>query len=277
MKKFVIHTYDYDRGSGGIKVMHKLCDLLNKNGFESYLTPVFGNHDFRLCSEYDTPLAPQELLNNLDDSIVIYCEGIHYNPIHAKNIVRWILGMPKQEDMNTYSKSDLIYWFMEYYYNDYLGHKENILEVREFHDDIFVNKGLERKGSYFTIRKGTPTSFIHPPESPHISFERGRDLEGLAEIFNKSEKFYCYDNHTFFSTQAAMCGCTSIVVPDPEITKEKWIEGSRLHKYGIAYDVDDIPRALETLPLMHKEIEQMKLEMSENVIKFAKHCQNYFK
>ena len=66
MKKFVIHTYDYDRGSGGIKVMHKLCDLLNKNGFESYLTPIFGNHDFCLCPEYDTPLAPQELLDNFN-------------------------------------------------------------------------------------------------------------------------------------------------------------------------------------------------------------------
>ena len=60
----------------------------------------------------------------------------------------------------------------------------------------------------------------------------GRDLEGLAEMFNKSEKFYCYDNHTFFSTQASMCGCTSIVVPDPEITKEKWMEGRKKEWHG---------------------------------------------
>ena len=37
MKPIIIATYDYDPGSGGIKVMHKLCDMLNNNGFKSYL------------------------------------------------------------------------------------------------------------------------------------------------------------------------------------------------------------------------------------------------
>jgi hypothetical protein len=32
MKPFVIYTYDYDPGVGGIKVMHKLCHLLNQIG-----------------------------------------------------------------------------------------------------------------------------------------------------------------------------------------------------------------------------------------------------
>ena len=103
----------------------------------------------------------------------------------------------------------------------------------------------------------------------------------LIDIFNKTERFYCYDDHSFLNTQAALCDCISIVVPEhlehTEKDKERWLNGSPLHKYGIAFDIGDIPRALDTLPLMHKEIEKMKLEMNESVIKFAEHCQNYFK
>jgi hypothetical protein len=52
MKPFIIYTYDYSIGSGGIKVMHKLCDLLNKNGFESYLTPVgFDKGYYKISSD----------------------------------------------------------------------------------------------------------------------------------------------------------------------------------------------------------------------------------
>jgi hypothetical protein len=74
-----------------------------------------------------------------------------------------------------------------------------------------------------------------------------------------------------------MCGCISIVVPDPNVTKEQWLVGSRLSKYGMAYGEEDIPRALETLPLLFEEINKMNLEMDEQVIKFTEHCQNYFK
>ena len=73
-----------------------------------------------------------------------------------------------------------------------------------------------------------------------------------------------------------MCGCISIVIPDPNVTKEKWLNGSRLNRYGIAYGEEDIPRALETLPLMFKELTKINLEMREQVIKFAEHCNKIF-
>ena len=277
MKPFIIYTYDFDLGIGGVKVMHKLCDLLNNNGFESYLMPIYLRNEFATYSEYNTPIITNDILNNLDQAITIYPEGIKYNPLNAKNIVRWILGPSRQEDASTYAKSDLIYWYMDYYYNEYLGQKENKLQVSEFHEDIFKDMGYKRKGSCYTFRKSNPTTLIHPSDSTFIPFGAAGDLINLANLFNKTERFYCYDNYTFLYTQAAMCGCTSIVVPDPNVDKEQWLNGSPFNKYGVAYGEDDIPRALETLPLLFQEIEKAKLEMVEQVITFAKHCQNYFK
>ena len=257
--------------------MHKLCDMLNSNGYESYLMPIHLKEEFTVSAEYNTPIITQEILDNWDNCIVLYPEGIRYNPLGAKNIVRWILGPSVQEDAETYSKSDLVYWYMDYYYTDYLGQKDNKLYISEFHSDIFTNMGYERKGSCYTIRKAKPTQLVHPKDSFFIPFEAAGDLIGLANLFNKTEKFYCYDNYTFLYVQAAMCGCTSVVIPDPNVTKEQWLNGSRLNQYGVAYGEDDIPRALETLPLMFEEIEKIKLETNQQVIKFAKHCLNYFK
>jgi hypothetical protein len=257
--------------------MHKLCDILNANGYESYLMPIHIKDDFYTCSDYNTPLVTNEILNNLDNCVVLYPEGIRYNPLNAKNIVRWILGPSHQQDAETYSKSDLIYWYMDYYYTDYLGQKENQLQVTEFHSDIFKNMNYERKNSCYTIRKSKFTKYIHPENSKFISFDAPGDLIWLSNLFNTTEKFYCYDNYTFLYVQAAMCGCISVVIPDPSISKEKWIEGSWFNKYGIAYGEDDIPRALETLPLMFNEIKKVKLETNKKVITFAEHCQNYFK
>jgi hypothetical protein len=276
-KPFIIYTYDYSPGVGGIKVMHKLCDLLNKNGYESYLFPIHIREEFYTCSDYDTLIVTQDIINEIDNAIIIYPEGIRYNPLNARNIVRWILGPSQQQDAETYSKNDLIYWYMNYYYTDYLGQKENQLFISEFHNNIFTNLNQERKGSCYTIRKANPKQYHHPEDSIFIPFESAGNLIELANLFNKTEKFYCYDNYTFLYTQAAMCGCTSIVIPDGIKTKEEWLKGSRLSQYGVAYGEDDIPRALETLPLLFEEIEKINLETKEQVITFAEHCQKYFK
>lgn len=276
MKKFIIYTYDYSPGIGGVKVMHKLCDILNNNGYESYLMPIHINENFYTCADYNTPLVTNEILEDLDNCVVIYPEGIAYNPLNAKNVVRWILHYP-QRDEKTYGKEDLIYYINDYYYSEYLGQRENNLYVVEFHDDIFVDMDYERKGSCYSIRKAVDPKLIHPDDSIFIPFNSAGDLIGLADLFNRTKKFYCYDNHTFLFTQAAMCGCISIVVPEPGMTKHKWMHGSRLHQFGVAYGEDDIPRALETLPLLRQEINKVKTEIIENVLTFAKHCNTFFK
>ena len=276
MKPFVIYTYDYSPGIGGVKVMHKLCDVLNKNGFQSYLMPIHLSEYFHVCSDYDTPLPTPEVLNDIENCIVIYPEGIHYNPLGSKHVVRWILGPALQKDYSTYGNNDLIYYINDYYHNEELSKTVNNLYVVEFHDDIFTDMGYPRDGSCYAIRKGNPEKLIHPDDSINIGWNDVGNLTDLATLFNTTERFYCYDNHTFLFTQAAMCGCISIVVPDPMFTRNQWMHGSRMHKYGVAYGEDDIPRALETLPMLLSEIQLAKSEMEQSVIKFANNCQKYF-
>lgn len=275
MKPIVIYTYDFDLGIGGIKVMHKLCHMLNNLGYESYLMPIHMNPTFKVYYD-NTPVVTQEIVNNLRDCIVIYPEGIQYNPLGSKYVVRWILGPLDEAVAATWQTTDMILWYMDYYYKNEYGHQNNQLFVTEAHTDIFYNYNSVRTGTSYCIRKCKDPKFIHPEDSIFIPYHAAGNLIELSNHFNRVEKFYCYDNYTFLSVQAAMCGCISIVVPDGSKTKQEWISGSRLNQYGIAFGEDDIDRAIETLPLLMQEIKQIDLDTEQQIHIFINKCKELF-
>ena len=275
-KPIVIYTYDFDMGIGGIKVMHKLCHILNELGYASYLMPIHMSDTFQIYYD-NTPLVTHEILNDIENCIVIYPEGTQYNPLNSKNVVRWILGPPDNNVMLTWNKSDMILWYMDYYYNELVGQRDNQMFVTETHCDIFYNHNIKRSGSSYCIRKCKDPKFIHPDDSIFVPYHAAGNLVKLAKQFNQIEKFYCYDNYTFLYVQAALCGCISIVIPDGSKTKQEWLNGSRLNQYGIAYGEDDIGRAQETLPLLMQEIKQVDLDTKQQIHIFINKCKELFK
>lgn len=275
MKPIVIYTYDFDMGIGGIKVMHKLCHMLNKLGYESYLMPIHMNLVFHVYYD-NTPIVTQAILNDIENCVVIYPEGIRYNPLNSKNVVRWMLGPPDLDVCKTWNSSDMILWYMDYYYHDDVGQRNNQLFVIETHSDIFYNTNQQRSGTAYCVRKCKDPKFIHPENSIFIPYHAAGNLIELAKIFNQVQRFYCYDNYTFLSVQAAMCGCESIVVPDGTNTKEQWMNGSRLSPYGVAYGEDDINRATKTIPALMHEIEQINLDTEQQIHIFINKCKELF-
>ena len=103
MKKFVISTYGFDFGIGGLKVLHKLCHLLNENGYDAYLVPVDFNQPFAVYDQYNVKMVTEELLSNLTDCIVVYPESWYGNYLNAPNVVRWMIGPPSKPHIDTLS------------------------------------------------------------------------------------------------------------------------------------------------------------------------------
>lgn len=262
-------------GIGGIKVMHKLCHLLNELGYPSYLMPIHMGPTFNVYYD-NTPLITQDIFDDIENCIVIYPEGIRHNPLNSKNVVRWILGPPDISVAETWSSTDMILWYMDYYYDERIGQPDNRMFVMESHLDIFYDKKQLRSGSSYCIRKCKEPKFIHPNDSIFIPYHAAGNLVELANLFNTTEKFYCYDNYTFLYTQAALCGCISIVVPDNTKSKQQWLSGSKLNQYGVAYGEDDIDRAKETLPLLLKEIHQIDLDTKQQIHIFINKCNRLF-
>ena len=147
MKKFVISTHGFDMGIGGLKVLHKLCHLLNERGHDAYLIPLDFSHPFSVYEGYNTKMVTQDIMDNLDDVIVIYPESWYGNYLNAPNVVRWILGFPYKQHVDTWDTKDLWFWYLPYFFNgQFQTNADNILYVGETHRDIFYDMNLSRNG-----------------------------------------------------------------------------------------------------------------------------------
>lgn len=291
---FVIYSHQFYMGVGGVKVLHKLCHTLNSKGHNATLFPVSnGSPYYMVNEEYNTPIITQKQLDNINDSIVIYPEnlrGKEVNALNTKKFLRWLLNDPF-EYIPSWGPNDEIIYFVDLYklHKDPITKKiiENPksnfnknLCILEFHKDIFYNKNLPRKGSCFAYRKCPPEHRkpIHPSDSIEIHWNDVGYLVELADLFNRVERFYCYDDATFLSIQAAMCGCEVIVVPY-RFTKDEWLYNNvSVSKYGIAYG-DSEPELLHAKSTLHKlyeEIYNFETESDNQVDSFINDCKKIF-
>lgn len=280
MKKFIISTHGFDFGVGGLKVLHKLCHLLNENGYDAYLIPVHFDHPFTIYKEYNVKMVTQEILDNLEECIVVYPESWYGNYLNAPNVVRWMIGLPSEPHIKTWSDKDLWFWYVPQYITDvYNKNKDNVLYVGEQHREIFFDQKIKRDITCWTLRKAqdliTPNQYIHPKDGIFIPYQAAGDLVGLANVFNKSNKFYCYDNYTYLPIQALMCGTDSIVIPN-NFTKEQFINGFELNKY-IAFGLDDLNRAKNVRNEFYHHLDDIENKTINQLHEFVNKCYDYFK
>lgn len=280
MKKFIISTHSFDFGIGGLKVLHKLCHLLNENGYDAYLCPVNFDYSFASYDKYNVKMITQELLDNIGDCIVVYPESWYGNYLNAPNVVRWMIGLPSEPHVKTWSNKDLWFWYIPQYITKiYNKNINNFLYVGEQHREIFFNQNLERSINCWTLRKAqefiTPKQYVHPTDAVFIPYQSAGDLIGLSNLYNKSKEFYCYDNYTYLPIQALMCGVDSIVVPN-NFTYEQFMNGFELNKY-IAFGTSDLVRAKSIRNEFYNHLDEIENITIKQLHEFVNKCYDYFK
>jgi hypothetical protein len=92
----------------------------------------------------------------------------------------------------------------------------------------------------------------------------------LLKLFNTHKTFITYDNNTFHSTQAALCGAISIVIPDGKLNEKEWRRSTK-REYGIAYgnNKEQIDFALNTIDNL-KQLIKSELNRSHEEISFLR-------
>ena len=92
----------------------------------------------------------------------------------------------------------------------------------------------------------------------------------LLKLFNTHKTFITYDNNTFHSIQAALCGAISIVIPDGKLNEKEW-RNYKKREYGIAYgnNKEQIEFALNTIDNL-KELIKSELNRSHEEISFLR-------
>jgi hypothetical protein len=227
MRRFYsIMTPPFDPLSGGIRVMYGLYGWLLAKGEVAYLNARSDDHNF----------------------VAIYPEIYPAdNPTGADVVVRYILNRPGvmglygQPSPTVFSPSDKIYVFSRLY-DTFRVNKNHLLFLPILNLNLFKDQGRLRSKRCVFVGKGRDLPLPYTQGLMRITKEMAYDQQALADIFNKHEAVYSFENPTAMNEIARLCGCRVIFVPENATIKytlreleEKYEPGVE----GIAWGIDN--------------------------------------
>lgn len=295
---FVIWAPSWDENSGGKIALHTLCARLNQLGYRACLwpnsRPLLTLNSFRRTK----PLSIFKLITrfvrdyasylvrgrpsfsfgpftnvlatrrDLRNSIVIYPEIVSGNPLGAERVVRWCLHRPGHHSGKVnYSASDRFFFYLPEFYDSSLSKEDgNLLKVTYVNEAYKRTNFDPRTGSCFLVRKGLRRSLDrHPADAIQVD---DMSHEDRAAVFNSAQYLYSYDRYTFYTIFAVMCGCVPIYLPADDEVEPDISERSN----GLAYGVDDVPRAKRTAPALLDWVASFQAEETELIERFVRKC-----
>jgi hypothetical protein len=123
------------------------------------------------------------------------------------------------------------------------------------------------------LRKGKDRA--PPPEQLDGPVIDDLSHEETARLFNECEYCISYDMHTTYSVYAAMCGCKSVIVPEPGVSKQEWQSDSD-RVGGVAYGFDDLEAASKSPHAVREALLLRQTQNLENVSRFRNKVTAFF-
>ena len=238
--RFVIYSPSWRHNSGGIQVLHRLCHLLNSNGYSACITSE--SKPGWNCPLWDGTLS--------DDDYAIYPEIYTGNPLNAKHIIRYMLYYPWHHfGNNRIPKTELLIPYSMFIYPDsckncdYELPEDNILEVFISEPELFfINPSIKKDITSYWVSKSvreTVDKFNLPKGAVHI--HHGYSREDVAKTLQRSRVFYSFDVNSAMIIEACLCGAQVFLVTDNSKVVPYW--GMPTNEYAAHYnDTDRIHR-----------------------------------
>lgn len=288
--EFLIYAPAFDPGSGGVIVLHTLCERLNAAGVSAALWPNLRPVRSQLFSlagaramaahlgrggdrgfgrgPFPSPVADT---SDVADAIVVYPETVAGNPLRARNVVRWLLHRPGfHTDAVDFGPDDLFFHYTDAFADP--ARDSRLLRVTQVSAAYRQTNGSPRRGSCYLVRKGEGPLDRHPPGAVRVD---GLDHEAMAAAFNTAEFLYTYDPYTLYTLYAALCGCPSVFLPPPGMTRADWNSGERVP--GLAFGEEEKEWARRTRPDLVARLDRDLAEEADMLRDFVVRCRAHFR
>lgn len=236
----------YMRTSAGVRVLYKLCDLINKAGGSAfiYLRPHC-NHDLATSPMDVAPFLSRRVVDyhfqNKLTPIVIYPETINISKFDAPFRVRYILNYDNLLFQNEPLENDdfLLAYSAEISARISAARPLStiFLPVSDpvfYHPPIVENRigGVYYAGKFkyhfsgqtLPITDGLPEITRDRPDS--------QTPEQIRSLFQRAEVFYCYEDSAL-AIEAMLCGCPVVFLPNAHF--EKALGAQELAGLGYAW------------------------------------------
>ena len=289
---YYVVTPPYTRFSAGVKALHLLCHNLNQNGQSAYLIPIgdeslFHREDF--C-EIDllTPILTRSIaqyhFNKGLTPITVYPEIVSGAPYGGACVIRYILNFPGLLGGDaSYDPEEICFSYSKVLATT-TNKPENVLFIPTSDPRIFYppDGNARREGSCFYAAKYQNS---HHGKLFEVTYDSVEITSGktdsqtpteIAELFRKSEIFYTYEN-TALATEAALCGCPVVFLPNPHLTSIIATEELGTDGFAWGNSLEEVGRARETVPLAFSNYMQSINKFYEDLNAFIKKTQEHSK
>ena len=266
----------YTRYSAGVKVLHRLCHLLNVQGQSAFLVTCGVNPDL-VTPVLNDPIVDAHYRQKRTP-IVVYPERLAGNPLHGRCVARYLLNYPGLlGGPRAFEASDLLVWYTENMKKD-CQCDGPVLSISAVDAEVFIPppEGTRREGSCFYAGKFRRRSGeeLSPITQNSVEIPSGGDEEEsqdeLAALFQRSEVFYCYEASSL-AVEAVLCGCPTVLLPSrffskPVIDPMNWT--------GVAWgnSPEEVERARRTVGQARERYElwqQQTLDQLEGFVEWT--------
>lgn len=282
---YIVTAPTFHPNNGGAIFQHELVHALNSFGETAFLYPqptikqplrsrlsrmrrnpisYWYKQPYEVKPDLNTPIARR--WDFKPNSIIVYPEIVMGNPLRGKNVVRWLLYIPGLFHPYEFGKDDMFFRVGEITDLPEVTGGAPDLELWKINPAYRNENRPDRKGACYIVRKGRDKPRI--PQTADAIFMDDMSHAEMAEVFNQCEVFYSYDEASFYSQYAAMCGCVSIIVPGIFKSRAEWVAQHELGQYGVAYGLDDTEHAIATRHLVEGMLLQKQADGLETVKQF---------
>lgn len=255
-----IYSPPWRHDSAGIRVLHQLCDLLNRAGAPSWVVISNPSSEPFTNPRLATPVLSQELADHHEAAglrpTVIYSETVPGNPLGARRVVRYVLNFP-----------GLLGGAPSFYAGEFLlAYSLRIAEALGGCSTLFIPAvDLEeldalpeelRKSMTPLVYAAKHRAFVGEPDLAGIPdaieiHRGGRAGQARSQVLKELKAapvLYCFENSTI-ATESILLGTPVVFVRNPFLSAV--IAEYELGEFGWCWsdDVAGLLRAQESLPL----------------------------
>ncbi|WP_083679811.1 glycosyltransferase [Stutzerimonas balearica] len=257
---YYIHAPDYRRSSAGIRVLHLLCDALNRSGQEAYISAGVLNPELMTC-RLTEDVAALHRSQGLEP-IVVYPEITDDNPLQGTTVVRYLLNQPGFiEGKGSYGSDDIFFSITRALLQPGMAEDRVLylppIDLRVFCPPKDPAKRIPGKVCYYQGRRGHAKidPALLPPDAVEITPNWPESWEAMADLFQQCEYFYCGET-SGLAGEAALCGCLSIICPSEWASLKIGLHENKSHGVAWGTDPEEIERARRTQPLLRESLLQ---------------------
>lgn len=251
MLSYNILSPKYNHTFGGVRALYQLEKEIKQRGYEAHI--------------------------NASDSsaIAVYPEIVSNNPFNSERRVRWLLNDATFENEVCYA------WESEM--GDHPLLTVNIIEM-----NIWKRAKKRGKKVAFWVGKGAADPSLIPSGATHIHRENFPSRPYLAKFISELDYLISFDPFSAINVEATIAG-TPVLIHVPEkqavpfkgqyvdqtwsrerIEKQGWV------KYGVAWNIDELDYARETVHLQKNHYAELTKVFDQRIDNFIEETQKIF-